>query len=165
MSDETSTPAGRGPLASPGFWLKRAAYDWLAALEVRLGPHDLTATQFTLLASTNWLTHAERGVSQQEIADFSGTDRATASRVLRALEERGLVERVPDARSARSLLVRTTPAGRDLAARVTPLARATDAEYFASIEDIAALRQQLRGLVEGREPGAGIAGMTGVEPE
>jgi DNA-binding MarR family transcriptional regulator len=134
-----------GPLASPGFWLRRAAFDWLASLAVRLEPHGLTPTQFTLLAGANWLTRDGTGRSQQEIADFAGSDRATASRVLRGLEERELVERLVDAASGRSLLVRTTPAGRDLVTRVAPLAIATDHEFFAAV-DAAELRDTLRGL-------------------
>jgi DNA-binding MarR family transcriptional regulator len=150
-------PSEGGPLSSPGFWLKRAAYDWLAALEARLTPYDLTSTQFTLLAATNWLTRGEHGCSQQEIADFAGSDRATASRVLRGLEARGLVERVADSQSARSLLVRTTPEGFALAVEVAPLARATDREFFGSVDDVPTLRNQLRGLADRRgtqpEPG------------
>ena len=137
-----------GPLASPGFWLRRAAFDWLATLEATLAPHDLTPTQFALLAGTNWLTRAERGRSQQELADFTSTDRSTASRVLRTLEGRGLVERVPNTNSGRALVVRTTRPGPELAVLVAPLARATDREFFGGVADYAELRSTLQSLCD-----------------
>lgn len=132
-----------GPLDSPGFWLHQAALAWAADLGARLAPLDLTPTQFTLLAATNWLGK-DGPVNQQAVADFAGSDRMMASRVLRSLESRGLVVRLPDPASRRSLLLRTTAEGSSLVHRAVAAAAEADARMFG--DDRSNWRERLRPL-------------------
>ena len=135
-----------GPLASPGFWLHRAALDWLADLDLRLTQVGLTHAQFIVLAATSWVVGDGPGVSQQDIANFSKSDRATTSRVLRELETRRLVERVSNPASKRSVIVCMSSHGRELVKRATALARETDREFFAAIADVKQLRRLLEAV-------------------
>jgi DNA-binding MarR family transcriptional regulator len=146
-----SEPAG--PLASPGFWLHRAALAWLNDLDARLRPLRLTHTQFTLLAATSWLTWEQEPVTQQEIASFASCDRMMASRVLRNLEDRGLLERRADPRNGRIVLVGVTSTGRELVLSAVKAAAQTDAAFFPDADSRARLETQLRSLVEGRRAG------------
>jgi len=148
-------PNDIGPLASPGFWLHRAALAWLADLDARLRPLGLTHTQFTLLASTSWLTWEQEPVTQQEIASFAGCDRMMASRVLRSLEDRRLLERRSDAGNGRIVLVEVTVAGHDLVLAAVKAAAGTDAAFFPEAGTRARLREELRALVEDHHPPGG----------
>ena len=89
-----------GPLASSGYWLRRSAQQWRRELGMRLRELDLTPTQFDVIAATSWLARSGTAPTQQDIADFSGNDRMMTSKVVRALEARGLVARRPEGRKA-----------------------------------------------------------------
>jgi DNA-binding MarR family transcriptional regulator len=100
-----------------------------------------------LLASTWWLTRvAHEQPSQRRLPDFAATDPMMTSQVLRALEARGLVARLPDPGDSRARRLRVTPAGADLAIRALALVQAIDAEFFATVDDQPTLLALLRAL-------------------
>src|SRR5437764_13215231 len=109
-----STPCGggamkheeSGPMLSPGFWLHHAALAWRAELDARLRPLGLTPTQFMVLATAGWLEHLDGPPTQQQVADGAGTDRQMTSRVVRALQDHGLITRHAHESNARSLRLR-----------------------------------------------------------
>lgn len=137
-----------GPLVSPGFWLHHAALTWRAELDARLRPLGLTPTQFLLLASAGWLEHESGPPSQQEVAEHAGADRMMTSKVVRTLEERGLLARVAHESDARSVRITLTASGRDLARQAITIAQDLDAEFFGA--DHAKLRSTLREVAERR---------------
>lgn len=133
-----------GPLLSTGFWLHHAALTWRAELDKRLRSLGLTPTQFLLLASVGWLEHLGGRPTQQEVADQAGADRMMTSKVVRALEERGLLDRRAHESDARALCLSLTAAGRDLTRQATAVARGVDSHFFG--EKPEALRNALRGV-------------------
>ena len=135
-----------GPLLSTGFWLHQAALAWRAELDARLRPLGLTPTQFLLLASTGWLEHLGEQPTQQDVAHQAGADRMMTSKVVRALEERGLLRRDVDSSDARVLRLALTPTGRELTRAATGIARDVDSGFFGP--EPAALRASLRRLTE-----------------
>ena len=137
----------RGPLASPGYRLHIAALAWRRELGTRLRPLGLTPTQFDAIAAVSFLGRTGRP-TQQQIADFSGLDRMMLSKVLAGLEQRGLVERAPDAVDARAKRLAITPAGRELVDAATAIARGVDADLFSGVESPERLRDELRTLAE-----------------
>ena len=145
-------PEPRGPLMSPGFWLHHAALEWRQRLDRALRPLGLTPTQFNLLASIGWLDRTRPSPpTQQQVADHAGADRMMTSKVLRTLEERGLVTRESDAGDARSLRLRLTDEGRRLTSRAVRRAVAVDDELFADRGD--QLREQLQEVAAHRLSG------------
>src|SRR5690242_18581610 len=106
---------------SPGFLLWRVTNAWQRRQRAALKPLDLTHVQFVLLTASSWLTREQPGVSQIELATNANTDPMMTSQVLRALAERGLVERLPHPRDPRANLVRPTAAGRALANQALPV--------------------------------------------
>ncbi|MEV6100648.1 MarR family transcriptional regulator [Nocardia sp. NPDC051981] len=141
----------RGPLMSPGFWLHHAALEWRATLERNLRPLGLTPTQFNLLASAGWLSREGELPTQQQVADMSGSDRMMASKVIRGLEERGLLLRHADPADARVLRIELTSAGRELASQGVQTAVDTDAQLFGDDGD--QLREHLKPIAAHRLPG------------
>lgn len=138
-----------GPMLSPGFWLHHAALAWRAELDTRLRPLGLTHTQFMLLAAAGWLEHLGGPPTQQEVAEQAGADRMMTSKVVRTLQERGLVLRRSHESDARALRLSLTPAGRELAGRATAIAREVDALFFGS--DAASIRALLRAVADRRQ--------------
>ncbi len=119
-----------GPLNSPGFWLHHAALTWRAELDARLRPLGLTPTQFMVLGSAGWLERNSVPPTQQEVAEHAGADRMMTSKLIRALDERGLLTRQPDDNDARVLRVRLTEAGRELTKQAIAAATELDAQFF-----------------------------------
>ncbi|MRH87260.1 MarR family transcriptional regulator [Nocardia sp. SYP-A9097] len=140
----------RGPLMSPGFWLHHAALEWRATMERNLRPLGLTPTQFNLLASAGWLGRDGELPTQQQVADMSGADRMMGSKVIRVLEERGLLIRQPDPADARVLRIEITAAGRELARKGVRTAVDTDQQIFGDSGE--RLREQLRPIAAHRIP-------------
>lgn len=140
-ADEVPTPGGPvGPPASPGFWLIQAAQRWKLEFTRDAAPLGLSYTQFQLLASIGWLEFLGEEPTQQRVADLACTDRMMTSKVLAALEARGLVARRPDGRAK---LPHLTARGRHLTAQATALARGVDTRIFGADRDI---RDRLRAL-------------------
>ena len=121
-----------GPLASPGFWLQRAAQAYLRELDSRLRPLELTHTQFQLLAAASWLGRDGDQPTQQQVADFAGADRMMTSKVLAALEGRRLLVRSLDEQDARVRRVAVTDSARDLVRQATRIARDVDAALMGT---------------------------------
>ncbi|GGI84594.1 MarR family transcriptional regulator [Polymorphobacter multimanifer] len=74
------------------------------------------------------------GLSQAAIGERTRMDKVSVSRAARALEGRGLVTRLADARDARARALSLTDAGRGLHALVAPRAKAMEAAIFACLD-------------------------------
>lgn len=94
----------------PGFLLRRAHQISASIFESACANLDLTQAQYgalTVLAS-------EPGIDQSRLARALAFDKVTALRVLRGLEERGLVTRAMSQTNRRQMVVRLTTAGKRL---------------------------------------------------
>ena len=121
---------------SPGLLLWQVTNRWQAAQRAALKPFGLTHVQFVLLASLTWLNGRADGggaVSQRRLAEHAVTDPMMTSQVLRALEQRGLLERAPDPADRRARALRVTPVGAELANRAVAAVEACDAAFFAAL--------------------------------
>ena len=130
---------------SPGLLLWQVTNQWQQAVRAALRPHGLTHVQFVLLASLTWLD-ADEPVTQKALAEHAATDPMMTSQVLRALEERGLVERREHPDDGRAKALAVTPAGADLANRTVGVVEAVDQQFFGDAEPalVAALSQVRR---------------------
>ncbi|UGT45544.1 MarR family transcriptional regulator [Nocardia yamanashiensis] len=120
---------------SPGLLLWQVTNRWQAAQRAALAPFDLTHVQFVLLASLTWHTGRSGGepVMQRDLAEHAATDPMMTSQVLRALEQKGLIERRdhPTDRRAKSLV--PTETGAALVNRAITAVEACDREFFAPL--------------------------------
>jgi DNA-binding MarR family transcriptional regulator len=138
---------------SPGFLLWQVTNRWQAAIRAALKPLGLTHVQFVLLASLSWLD-TDGPVTQRALADHAAVDPMMSSQVLRALEDRGLVERAPHPSDRRARALVVTGAGRALADRAVVVVEACDREFFARLgADAGRITHLLRRLAAG-EPTA-----------
>ncbi|HAM45677.1 MAG TPA: MarR family transcriptional regulator [Propionibacteriaceae bacterium] len=115
---------------STGLVLWRVTNAWQAAQRRTLKPFGLTHVQFVLLASVSWFPEPP---TQKELAQHAGTDPMMTSQVLRALEQKGLIQRLPHPHDGRARMLAVTEQGRLLADQAVGAVEASDQEFFAAL--------------------------------
>jgi DNA-binding MarR family transcriptional regulator len=124
----------------PGYLLRRASIASMLRLHQHLAPHDLRATEASLI-----LLIAERtGLTQSEAGRILGIKRANMAPLTAKLELRGLVKRVQ--LSGRSQELALTQAGTKLLAKVRAATATHEAETLARVPE--ALRQHVVPILE-----------------
>ena len=93
--------------------------------------HRLPVTWFEVLL---WLYHQDGSLAAGELGSFATLSRSQVSRVLDALQARGLITRTPSAADARSIEVSITSAGRDLFEQADRTRREALAPELAKLE-------------------------------
>ena len=71
---------------------------------------DLTPTQYSVLA----LVHVRGPLGLAELTELEGLNPTMLSRIIKVLDERGLIRRLPDPSDMRAARVEVTPAGEQL---------------------------------------------------
>ncbi len=117
----------------PPYWIQRVhtAMRTRTVARFREIGWDGTPEQWVVLAR---LMEAD-GRTPGQLADATFRDKAGATRIVTALEQRGLVARRPDPSDARSKQVWLTDAGRALHARLWPEVQALRAELMDGIDE------------------------------
>jgi MarR family transcriptional regulator, organic hydroperoxide resistance regulator len=139
-----------------GYLIWRVLLKWRAAMDRALAHLGLTHARYVLLASLYRLSQAGRRPSQRELADVSGLEPVFISRLARALEQRGLVERDPHPADPRAVQVRITSRGLEVITAAMRVARALDDRHLAplggrSSRRSAELREMLGTLLNDEE--------------
>jgi DNA-binding MarR family transcriptional regulator len=118
---------------------------WQAVMRTALEPHGLTHVQYVLLASLVWLHHDDPAnrITQANLAEFAATDVMMTSQVVRALEQKDLLERLPHPHDGRARLLRPTPAGTRVARAATADVEDADDSFFSRLHDAAAFAGEL----------------------
>jgi DNA-binding MarR family transcriptional regulator len=134
--------------------IERADRHLQSAVEARLREFGLTRWRFAVLST---LRRAGRdGLRPGELLkDMLSTTGAMTNRLDR-LEEDGLVERIPDARDRRAVLVRLTDRGRELVDQAAAAHLENEARLIAHLDadDQRRLVELLRRLLAPLEPAA-----------
>jgi DNA-binding MarR family transcriptional regulator len=99
--------------------------------------HDLPLSWFEVML---WLTSQDEPVSASSLGNSTMLSRSQVSRVLDALQERGLVTRTPSTRDARAVEVALTAEGRRRFEEADATRRACLAPVFTDVLDEADLR-------------------------
>ncbi|AWI29601.1 MarR family transcriptional regulator [Streptomyces tirandamycinicus] len=94
--------------------------------------HDLPVSWFEVML---WLAGRDEPVAASVLGNSTMLSRSQVSRVLDALQARGLVSRTPSARDARSVEVALTPEGRAVFEEADATRRACLAPVFTDVLD------------------------------
>ena len=117
--------------ASLGYQLSLAARIQERRLEEHLKSLGLTRTTWCVL-----LAIGNEGLGQpSDIARFIGIDRTAASRALRQMQERGLIDRVAGKNDRRTRTVVLTELGAELLVKGTPMAEENNSVIEAHLGD------------------------------
>jgi len=124
----------KGPEQSPGFLLWQVSTEWRRQIEAGLATVGLTHPQFVLLANVGWLTSKGQQVTQVELARHCKTDINMTSQILRTLERKGYIQRLPCKEDERSKLPHITKSGVQLIEKSIPLVESIDEKFFGTLK-------------------------------
>ena len=152
-----------------GYLLWRLTTKLRAAMDRILAPLGLTHAQYTLLASLYGFSQTGAQPSQRELADWTGLEPIFVSKLARALEQVGLIERVQHPADTRAVQLRLTDDGTDIARRAIAIVRDFQEEFTAPIggthsqrnHDLVRTLQTLLGTEHRSTPMAAPATLTG----
>ncbi|MEW2223209.1 winged helix DNA-binding protein [Streptomyces sp. NPDC006990] len=99
------------PGPTPGFLVWRLANKWRVAVDRAVAPLGLTHAQYCLVASLHGMQHTGERPSQRRLADHTGLEALYVSKLARALESAGLIERTRDPRDPRAVQLALTERG------------------------------------------------------
>jgi MarR family transcriptional regulator, organic hydroperoxide resistance regulator len=102
---------------TPGFLIWRLSTRWRTAVDRAVAPFGLTHAQYSVLASLLGMTRGGDRPSQRRLADHTGLEAIYVSKLVRALESAGLVERAGNPSDTRAVQLTLTPTGIDVAER------------------------------------------------
>ncbi|MBP0449097.1 MarR family transcriptional regulator [Kitasatospora sp. RG8] len=100
--------------ATPGFLVWRLANKWRVAVDRAVAPLGLTHAQYSVVASLYGMQRTGERPSQRRLADHTGLEALYVSKLARALEAAGLVERTRDPRDPRAVQLALTEQGRSI---------------------------------------------------
>lgn len=100
--------------ATPGFLVWRLSMKWRVAVDRAVAPLGLTHAQYSLVASLYGMQRSGLRPSQRHLADRTGLEALYVSKLARALESSGLVERTRDPRDPRAVQLALTDEGREV---------------------------------------------------
>ncbi|HEU5469894.1 MAG TPA: MarR family transcriptional regulator [Actinophytocola sp.] len=116
-----------------GSLLWRVTMKWRAAVERAVAPLGLTHAQYTLLASLSGLSARGERPSQRELADFTGLEQVYVSKLARALERSGFIERASHPADPRAVQLALTARGAEVVARAAGTVAALVEELTAPL--------------------------------
>ena len=99
------------PAATTGALVWRVSMKWRAAVDRCVAPFGLTHAQYVVLASLYALSLTGARPSQRELADSSGLEPVYVSRLARALEVGGLINRSDAPADPRAVALTLTEQG------------------------------------------------------
>lgn len=114
-----------------GYFIRRLQI-WVFQDFIRtLAEIEISPAQFSVLA----VIHANEGLSQIELGNTLGIERARLVRLLNRLERRGLIERLPSNGDGRRHALRLTAAGQSTFKQARALAERHEAGLLAKLGD------------------------------
>ncbi|OIK06362.1 MarR family winged helix-turn-helix transcriptional regulator [Streptomyces monashensis] len=119
-----------------GYWLRRLSDEVHGRFEAELALHDVTVSQWGVMAS---VFHGHD--TTKAVAAHMDIDPGAVSRLVDRLAAKGLVRREPDPASRRTVRLVLTDQGRLLVPELAELADRNDLHYFGSLD--AGQRRQL----------------------
>jgi DNA-binding MarR family transcriptional regulator len=99
------------PPPSIGFLVWHLTLRWRAELDRALAPLGLTSAQYAVLASLYGLSQGGARPNQRELAEFAGLEPMHVSKLVRALQRAGLVERTSHPADTRAVQLHVTDRG------------------------------------------------------
>lgn len=118
---------------SSGFLMWKVSTLWQREIRKTLEPHDLTHSQFVLLASAYWLALNDVDVTQAVLSSHTKIDPMTTSTVLRTLQRKGFVRRDPHRSDTRAKIVGLTETGVAAVKQAVIAVESFDREFFSRL--------------------------------
>jgi MarR family transcriptional regulator, organic hydroperoxide resistance regulator len=126
-----------------------------------LARHGLSIADWRVLA----VLVSNGGQRQIDLADLTSIEASTLSRLVSRLMRTGLVTRTRSANSNREVVVKLSPKGQTLVARLIPIARDYEAAAIAGMtaQELAVLKRCLRRVYDNMKS-KNVAGLSNAKP-
>ncbi|MEU3611807.1 MarR family transcriptional regulator [Streptomyces sp. NPDC006872] len=139
--------------ATPGFLVWRLSTKWRVAVDRAVAPLGLTHAQYSLIASLHGMQRAGERPSQRRLADHTGLEPLYVSKLARALESAGLIERTRDPRDPRAVQLALTAQGEEVTRRAITVVQGLLEQLLAPLGGMKsarthALTDELRTLLD-----------------
>jgi DNA-binding MarR family transcriptional regulator len=132
-----------------GRLLWQVANRWRAAVDRAVAPLGLTHAQYVLLGSLSGLARTGVRPSQRELADYSGLDAIYVSKLIKSLEQSGLVARTEHPADPRALQLALSGRGEAVIREAVTIVHALQDELTAPIGGANGPRnRQLTGILQ-----------------
>ncbi|PID29776.1 MAG: MarR family transcriptional regulator [Candidatus Cloacimonadota bacterium] len=131
-----------------GYLLWQTTMQWQRQMNRALDEVGLTHTQFVILIALAWLSRNAENVTQKEIADHSKTDRMMVSKILRKLQENGLIERKEHRTDTRAKCVFLTDKGAGILQKAIEIKTRANELFFENVKEKQELAKILKLLIE-----------------
>jgi DNA-binding MarR family transcriptional regulator len=140
----------------------RLSMRWRSAIDRALAPLGLTHAQYAVLAPLLGMDRAGHRPSQRQLADATGLEPLYVSKLARALDRAGIVERAGNPQDTRAVQVALTPRGREIATLAVQQVLELQDELTAPLGGLRdpktqALLESLRALLDSPAPPGGSA--------
>ncbi len=121
--------------ASPGFLFWKAFNSWSRLLRLALDKLELTQVQYSIMAAVSYLSSVDEHVSQQDISKQLAMDKMMVSDVVKTLEGKGWLKRMPHPSDGRAITLRLTSDGGTHLGKAIPVVEAIDEDFFARLNN------------------------------
>lgn len=118
---------------SSGFLLWQVTSLWQREIRKALEKHDLTHSQFVLMASIFWLSQENEDVTQVLLSSHSKIDVMTTSTVLRTLQKKGFLQRQEHSTDTRAKTVALTESGKKIIKQAVKTVENFDKLFFTPL--------------------------------
>ena len=115
---------------------------WRSAVDRAVAPLGLTHAQYAMLSSLRGLQHRGIEPSQRELSDHTGLDTIYVSKLARALQAKGLVERSTHPADTRAVQLRLTHSGTGIVDSAITVVHALLAQLTAPLGGSSSQRTQ-----------------------
>jgi DNA-binding MarR family transcriptional regulator len=123
------------PEESSGFLLWQVTNLWQREIKKALEKHELTHSQFVLLASIFWFTEQGETITQVALSSHTKIDPMTTSTVLRTLQSKGLLQRQEHHSDTRAKKVELTDKGIKVVKQAVKAVEKFDRDFFSPLGD------------------------------
>ncbi|MFC9327434.1 MarR family winged helix-turn-helix transcriptional regulator [Kitasatospora sp. NPDC057015] len=131
------------PGPTPGFLVWRLSTKWRVAVDRAVAPLGLTHAQYSLLASLLGMQRTGRQPSQRQLAEHTGLEALYVSKLARALEEAGLVERAKDPADSRAVRLSLTDRGQQTTRRAVDVVQQLLEQLLAPLGGLDSARTEV----------------------
>ncbi|WP_337966605.1 MarR family transcriptional regulator [uncultured Flavobacterium sp.] len=128
---EDNTFSVEKPEESSGFLLWQVTNLWQREIKKALEEHNITHSQFVLMASIHWLTLHKQEVTQIILSAHTKIDPMTTSTVLRTLQQKSLITRQEHATDTRAKVVVLNDLGKEIIKKAIVTVEDFDRKFFS----------------------------------
>jgi MarR family transcriptional regulator, organic hydroperoxide resistance regulator len=137
---------------SSGFLLWQVTNLWQREIKKALEQHDLTHSQFVLMASIHWLTLHGVEVTQIVLSSHTKIDPMSTSTVLRTLQQKDFIQRQEHSTDTRAKVVALTEKGLEIIKKAIVTVEAFDREFFSLLgNETQDFNQKLLALLDAKK--------------